>query len=64
MSAKNVKSKADLGQLLLLLQKQVAYIVQLRGHRSAGLCSCTFSKHIYCSAGFILMLWSFECKLS
>ncbi len=29
MSANNVKSKADLGQLLLLLQKQVAYIVQL-----------------------------------
>ncbi len=29
MSANNVRSKADLGQLLLLLQKQVAYIVQL-----------------------------------
>ena len=29
MSAKNVKSKADLGQLLLLLQKQVAYTLQL-----------------------------------
>ncbi len=29
MSAHNVRSKADLGQLLLLLQKQVAYVVQL-----------------------------------
>jgi hypothetical protein len=29
MSADNVKSNADLGQLLLLLQKQMAYIVQL-----------------------------------
>ena len=29
MSANNVKSKADLGQLLLLLQQQVAYVVQL-----------------------------------
>ena len=63
MSAHNVRSKADLGQLLLLLQKQVAYVVQLwEVHRSADFCSSIFSCHIYRSAESTLLVWSCKCK--